>query len=92
MIQAEPLPEQENYLAVWYRQSSATAFGGKANIYRSPVEEVVVQVQLLPSETFEVYVQHKEPKLCGSAVVSSLLTLWSRFGGNTSESSIKHQV
>lgn len=92
MIQAEPLPEQENDLAVWYRQSSATAFGGKANIYRSPVEEVVVQVQLLPSETFEVYVQHKEPKLCGSAVVSSLLTLWSRFGGNASESSIKHQV
>lgn len=63
MIQAEPVPEHEETLAGWYGQSSATAFGGNANIYSSPMEEVVVQAEPLLSETLEVYMQHKEPKI-----------------------------
>lgn len=69
---AEPLPEHERALAAWRGQSSAPALGGNANIYSSPMEEVVVQMELSPSETLELYVQHKEPKLWASSVVSSL--------------------
>lgn len=62
-MHAEPWLDHEEALAAWYRQISAPALGGNANIYSTPVEEVVVQVEPPPSETLEVYVQHKEPKL-----------------------------
>ncbi|RMC11941.1 hypothetical protein DUI87_11070 [Hirundo rustica rustica] len=48
VMQAEPQPEHEKALAGWYGQSSASASGGNANIHSSPVEEVVVQVELPP--------------------------------------------
>lgn len=57
------MPEHGETLAGWYGQSSATAFGGNANIYSSPTEEVLVQAEPLPSETLEAYMQHKEPKI-----------------------------
>ncbi|KAJ7422391.1 HMG box transcription factor BBX [Willisornis vidua] len=53
VIQAEPLPEHGKALSGWYRRSSATAFGGSANTYSSPIEEAVGRVEPLPSEMLE---------------------------------------